>query len=39
MRECVDVIRAAAQISAFSKAKICIERQANPPWPSSPPSK
>jgi hypothetical protein len=30
MRECVDVIRPAAQISAFSKAKICIERQGEP---------
>jgi hypothetical protein len=29
-RECVDVIRAAAEISAFSKAKICIERQGEP---------
>jgi hypothetical protein len=29
MRECVDVIRA-AQISAVSKAKICIERQGEP---------
>lgn len=27
MRECAEVLRAAAEISAFKKAKICVERQ------------
>lgn len=27
MRECAEVIRAAAEISAFNKAKVCAERQ------------
>ena len=27
MRDCADAIRAAAEISAFSKAKVCAERQ------------
>lgn len=30
MRECSPVIRAAAEISAYSKAKICAERQGIP---------
>ncbi len=30
MRECAEVIRAAAEISAFNKAKVCAERQGEP---------
>lgn len=27
MRECAEALRAAAEISAFKKAKVCVERQ------------